>query len=285
MASQDLPEVLRLNEIRPGRYQVNHPTGDPEGRNIVFSGQLLAQMIMAAADVVKNAKETKSIHAVFARAASYEQPLELEVETLQAGRAWASHTLTATQSSKLMSRATVLQSADEPDLIRHGPTRPDVPGPDVLKTEPGFLVFPGAEARPVVAPDATAPDGSPADYFWVRLSNARGLEPLAAHQAILAWSQPGNLIALAMRPHADIVDISAAHRSVSTGVIAHTTHFHDRFDASNWLLVAEQATWAGRGRVHGSGSVFTEDGRLIASYAQDSMVRTAQAPLDPKRSM
>ena len=136
-----------------------------------------------------------------------------------------------------------------------------------------------------IAPNATAPDGSPANYFWVRFRDARGLEPQAAHQAILAWSQPGSLIALAMRPHADVVDISAAHRSVSTGVIAHTTHFHDRFDAGDWLLFAEQATWAGRGRVHGSGSIFTKDGRLVASYSQDSMVRIAQAPLDAKRSM
>lgn len=285
MAVKDLPEVLCLSEIGAGRYRVNHPRDDPEGRNIVFSGQLLAQMIMAAADVVKNAKETKSIHAVFARPATYDHSLELAVETLQSGRAWASHTLTATQNDKLMSRATVLQSADEPDLIRHGPTRPDVPGPGAVGTDPDFLVFPGAEARPVVAPGATASDGTPAQHFWMRFGDVRGLEPLAAHQAILAWSQPGLLIALAMRPHADVVDISLAHRTVSTGVIAHTTHFHDRFDAGDWLLVAQQATWAGRGRIHGSGSVFTEDGRFIASYSQDSMVRTASARLDPKRSM
>jgi acyl-CoA thioesterase len=88
-----------------------------------------------------------------------------------------------------------------------------------------------------------------------------------------------------MRPHRDSVNIADAHRTISTGVIAHTINFHERFDVSQWLLVTQEATYAGRGRVHGRGMVFTEDGQLVATFSQDSMARKIEGELDPKRAM
>jgi acyl-CoA thioesterase II len=278
----DLPDELCVDDLGEGKFQVHHPSEDAEGRDVVFSGQVMAQMIMAADQAVNSEKEVKSIHAIFARAASYTLPLYLQLETMHSGRAWASHTITATQGDKLMSRALVLMNAVEPDLIRHGPAMPDVPAPESLSTA-RMLTFPGLETRPVEAPDAAAADGSPATYFWMRYD--RPLDSLAANQAVLVWSQPGMIIGLAMRDHRDKVEIGQAHRSVSTGVIDHIAHFHEALDVSQWLLVAQQATYAGRGRVYGSGSVFTRDGQLVSTFGQDSMVRTVEGPLDPKRAM
>lgn len=281
MAAQ-LPKFLQVEAIGDGRYAVNHPTDDPESRNVVFAGQVLAQMLMVADDVANGEKDVKSIHAVFARAGTYSDPMELTVDTMHSGRAWASHTITATQNDRLMSRGIVLMNADEPDIIRHGPRMPDVPGPDGLESSTGGMGFPGVETRTVADPPP-APDGSPTNYFWMRSSETYG--PLAANQAVLAWSQPGSLIGVAMAHHPDEVKISDAHRTISTGIIAHTAHFHERFDVSDWLLVGLQATYAGRGRVNGSGSVYTADGRLVSTFEQDSMVRAAQGSLDPSRSM
>jgi acyl-CoA thioesterase II len=160
---------------------------------------------------------------------------------------------------------------------------PEVPGPESLPTDAHSLVYPGVETRTVDDPKATAPDGAPALSFWMR--NPESYDSNAANQAVLSWCQPGMIIGLAMRPHSDVVNIGEAHRSVSTGVIAHTCHFHERFDVGEWLLVAQEATYAGRGRVNGSGSVFTEDGQLVSTFAQDSMVRAVEGPLDPKRAM
>jgi hypothetical protein len=122
----------------------------------------------------------------------------------------------------------------------------------------------------VDAPDAVAGDGSPAMYFWTR--HPESYDPVAANQAIVAWTQPGFIIGLAMRPHTHI-NIADAHTSISTGVISHTAHFHDHADVGEWLLIAQQATYAGNGRVFGSGSVFTQDGTLVSTFAQDSMAR------------
>jgi acyl-CoA thioesterase len=81
------------------------------------------------------------------------------------------------------------------------------------------------------------------------------------------------MIGTTLLPHAGLSE-GGAHRAISTGPVSHTVNFHDRFAASNWLLMAAESIWAGRGRAHGRCNIFTEDGRLVATYTQDCMVRS-----------
>jgi acyl-CoA thioesterase len=280
----ELPEVLQVKEVGDGRWAGAHPDNDPEGRDVVFSGQILAQMIMASTAATEGEKEVKSIHAIFARAGKYSAgPVELTVESMHAGRAWASTTVTAVQGDRLLSRGLVLLNVLEPDLMRHSPAMPDVPGPDDCAPATFGVVFPGAEIRSVDLPDAVGIDGSPAMYFWFRTPDR--YDSVAANQAVIAWSQPGFIIGLAMRPHSDVVTVTDAHRSISTGVISHTSHFHEHADVADWLLVAHEGSYAGRGRVFGSGAVFTRDGTLVSTFAQDSMARRVEGNLDWKSAM
>jgi acyl-CoA thioesterase len=277
-APSDLPDVLQLDEAGPLRFRVRQPRESAEGRDVVFGGQYLAQMLMAA-ERVNGGKDIKSIHAVFARVGTYAQPIELVVEEIQAGRTWASHAISAVQNGRLLSRGQVLSSLDDTDLIRHGRPAPQAepPGGAPVTT----LAFEGALTTD--AGPAASPDGTPRSQYWHR--GPGRYRSVAANQAVLAWATNGQLIGLAMRAHRDAVDIKDAHRTISTGVIAHTVHFHERFDVGAWLLIAEEATYAGRGRVYGEGGVFTEDGRLVASYSQDSMVRKIEGSLDPRSQM
>jgi acyl-CoA thioesterase len=276
----DLPAVLRVEELGEGRWSAPHPDTDPEGRDVVFSGQLLAQMILAAHGADGSGKQVKSIHAIFARAGKYSAgTIELALDPMHAGRAWASTTVTATQDDRLLSRGLVLLNAVEPDLIRHSPPMPDVPGPDDCAPGPGGVIFPGAEVRFV--DDGRA--GAPTVTAWVRAGQS--FESVAANQAVVAWSQPGMIIGAAFKPHAGTVDLRDAHRSISTGVISHTTHFHDDADAGDWLLMVHEGSYAGRGRVFGQGAVFTRDGTLVSTFAQDSMARGVDGELDFKTSM
>ena len=291
MAIGFLPEVLRLEGNEPEVYSAPHPADDPEGRNVVYSGQLLAQMIMAAdlelrgalKGAQQGALEVKSIQAIFSRAGTYEEPLLLRTETTHAGRSFGSLTVTAHQGKRLLSRGLLLMSAEEPDLVRHGPIAPNVPDPETLEPDAESKGFPGSETRTIPSAESTAPDGTPEMDFWLRYPNP--LESIAAQQAVLAWSQPGELIGLALRPHSDVVSIEQAHVTLSTGVIAHTIHFQERFDLSEWLLVRQSATAVGRGRVYGEGRVFDRRGRLVSTFSQDSMVRPAPQTLDPRRSL
>ena len=119
--------------------------------------------------------------------------------------------------------------------------------------------------------------------LWAKAPASYG--SVAADQAIVSWCEPGLAIGAAMRAHRDTVSLADAHRSISTGVISHTVHFHDHADVGDWLLYVVEGTFAGNGRVFGSGSVFTRDGALVSTFGQDAMVRRVEGDLDPKSSM
>jgi acyl-CoA thioesterase II len=250
---------------------------------VVFSGQLLAQMIMVS-DAAAGGKEAKSIHAIFARAGSYRAgPIEFLRDPMHSGRAWASDTITVVQGDRLLARGLVLLNAVEPDLMRHTPAMPDVPGPDDCSPRQVRVVYPGVEVRMVDLDDRGCRPGSPVTYLWIR--SARSYRSAAANQAIVVWSQPGLAIGTAMRAHPATVDPSEAHRSISTGVISHTAHFHERAELTDWLLFVHEAPYAGHGRVFGSGAVFGRDGRLVSTFTQDSMARVADRPIEWERGM
>lgn len=273
--------ILTLTPAGPHRYEVGRPDELPEGRDVVFSGQLLGQMILASDIEAAGRKDVRSVHAVFARAGSYSSPIEMTVESMQSGRTWGSDTVTATQAGRLLSRGLVLLNTVDSDLMRHGPPAPAAAGrPEDCEGAPG-QIFPGADWRPV--PGAQERDGIPVAMAWHRYEGP--LDGNAAHQAVLAWATCGEVIGLAMRPHPDEVSLADAHRTVSTGVIAHTVHFLERCDVSRWLLVVTEGTSAANGRVYGGGSVFDEGGRLIAVFHQDSMAKAMDAPAPPGRSL
>ena len=278
--SGELPDILELTEVGEQRYHVFQPAESAEGRDVVFSGQLMAQMMMASDREAGSAKDIRSVHAIFARAGTYTLPIEVDVDSMQAGRTWASDAVTATQGGKLLSRALILMSTVDDDLMRHEPAMPDVPSPDGLDS--GFaFIFPGAEWRPV--PGEPDIDGVPVERAWHRYGPE--VESQAANQGIAGWATCGNIIGLAMRPHRDTIRIEDAHRTLSTGVIAHTLHFLDRLDVSQWLLIQMSGTKAANGRVYGQGEVFTAEGQLVATFQQDSMAKAAPTPMDPSRSM
>ena len=266
--------LLHVEPAGPGRYHVRNE-GDPAVRDVVFGGQLLGQMIMAAS-ASSPGKQVRTLHTLFARAARVSAATELAVEPIHDGRSFASANVTAWQGDRLCARALVLLDAPDPDLIRHAAPAPGVAGPEEsVDSGASPLVFPGAELRIVGGVDtwsSGAPVG-PAELFaWVRYAGAPA--DVATNQAILAWGTDGFLIGTALRPHAGIGQ-AEAHKSLSTGVVGHTLTFHEPFTARDWLLIAHESPHAGAGRSYGRAQVFTRAGQLVASFVQDSMVRAA----------
>jgi acyl-CoA thioesterase II len=113
------------------------------------------------------------------------------------------------------------------------------------------------------------PEVPPLLNLWTRFS---GSYQQVVAQAILSWATDGYLIGTSMLPHKNYNE-GQAHRTISTGVLSHTINFHERFEADQWLLFAHESVWAGRGRTHGRCTIWTEDGRLVATYTQDNIVR------------
>jgi acyl-CoA thioesterase II len=79
-----------------------------------------------------------------------------------------------------------------------------------------------------------------------------------------------------MRPHEGFGQ-GQAHETVSTGVLTHTLTFHEEVDATRWHLFVNDSVHAGHGRTYGTGNVFSRDGRLVASFAQENMLRRFRA--------
>ena len=277
---EDLLDVLQLEPIGDGRFLARHLDG---GHGVVFGGQILAQALLAADRTVPG-KQVLSMHTVFARGASPAEPLDLVVDTMHAGRALASVTVTASQGERLCARSLVVLHDPDPDLIRHAAEPPAVTPPEDLAPRShgeGWWDIRVVDEVDVGDPDAVGPAEL---RVWTRFPGSP--DDVATSQALLAYASDGFLIGTAMRPHAGVGQ-SMAHVSISTTVLTQTLSFHEPFQASEWLLLDQRSPYAGRGRSHGRAEVFAADGRLVASFTQDNMIRdfpAGQAPADGQRS-
>jgi len=277
---EELPDAFHLTEVGERSY-VATSIGDPGQRDVVYGGQLLAQMILAS-DQVADTKEVASIHTVFARSAKVTSPIEIDVGVIHDGRTMGSHSVVVRQGDRVCAQGLVLRRADGPDLIRHQPAMPEVDGPDRSPaSRQGGLVAPGSELRVVGGVDTWEPDSAvgPAELFvWVRLPAVTD-DPVMG-QALLAYGTDGFLIGTAMRPHPGVGQ-NMAHGAIATGVVSHTLTFHQPAEVGAWLLMAHESTYAGRGASYGRANVFTQDGTLVASFVQESMIKDAGAS-DPR---
>jgi acyl-CoA thioesterase-2 len=262
----EILDVLELEEVAPDRYAGQNL---PDSPGVVFGGQLLAQAIAAAVRTVPD-MAVKSMHTVFARGGSPDSPLELGVDRLHSGRSFASLEISIRQGDRLCTRSLVLLHRPDADLIRHADGPPSVapadecPAPDAVRR--------GWEIRYVDGVDIMDPDAiGPAELFvWSRFAGVP--EDPWVSQALLGYASDGFLIGTAMRPHPGAGQ-SLAHVSISTTVITQTLTFHDPFYAGDWLLLAQRSPHAGSGRSFGRADVFSIDGRLVASFSQENMIR------------
>jgi acyl-CoA thioesterase len=259
--TKELVDTLQLEPIGDGRFR-GHSAQHPGG--VVEAGQLMGQSMVAAL-AGQEGKAIKTLHIVLARAAKLADPVELTVEQLHSGRAFASSTVTISQGDRLCARASILLSADEPDLVSYAEPGPGLTPPDV----PGNGEWQSETVGDVDLVEPTAVGPAELDV-WSRFDGAP--DDLVTSQSLLAYASNLYLIGTAMRPH-DTLGYAVAHRTVSTGVIDHTITFHEPFSAGEWLLLRNRSPYAGRGRTYGRGDVFTADGQLVASFVQDNMIR------------
>jgi acyl-CoA thioesterase len=241
-----------------------------EKRPVVFGGQLLGQLILAAT-AAQPGKRVRSLQVVFTRAGSVTSAVELDGTTLHDGRALGTVSVTARQGERLLATGLALMDAGEPDVIRHQPAMPDVPGADEVPPA-RMTIEEGTELRIVGDVDirASAATGPAELLAWSRFDAGR--HDQAVHQALLSWWTDPLLIGTAMRPHAGFGQ-EQAHETLSTGVLTHAITFHEEADASQWHLFTNESIQAGHGRTYGTGNVFSRDGRLVASFAQEGMIR------------
>jgi len=263
----ELVDTLHIQRLDDQRFTGGHATSI--GGRVVFGGQLLAQMIMAAAGSVPD-KTVKSLQAVFVRSASPEHPVTFDVEVMHSGRLYASTTVSVSQGDRLCARALVLLDAADVELARHAAPFPDVGGPDSAgPLRPGLG---GAEMRFVGGVNLDDPDdvGPPELDVWTRFRGAPDDDAL--NRALLAFATEPLFFAASLRPHAGLRQ-AAVYSEVIPAVITHSVYFHAPVRASEWMLLHLTSPHLGRGRIYGHGSVFDVDRQLVASANQENQLR------------
>ncbi len=265
----DLLHLIDAKPSEPGLFVA--PDYHERSRNVVEGGQLLAQALVAAAKTVPE-QRLASAYITFPKAATFDEPVELSVEPLRSGRTFSTVSVRGEQGGTLVSPSLVLMGADSEDVMQHAVSMPEVAGPE--DSEPHEMRVIGRAVRVVGGAYSPDPDrtGPPELYAWLRFRD----DPteLYLRQALLAQATTHWTIAAAMRPHPGIGEADA-HVTLSTAPMSVAVSFHDDARLDQWFLYANRATWSGRGLCHGEGQVFSHEGRLLASYSVDAMVRRA----------
>ena len=242
-----------------------------EGRNQqldyhrVFGGQLLGQFIRIASATCPD-KAVKSQHAVFAREGRADEPIRYRATRHHEGRSFATVTITARQSHGVIATSSICMH-----VLEDGPERqsvddvPAVLGPEYRVT---IDLIPW-EIRTTVDLN-TNTTGPPQFEAWMRTPTA---DPELA-PALAAYATDLTLIGTALRPM-DGVSQRGTTTVFTSAVTSHTIWFHRPFRTDDWLLLRQHSPLLANGRSFGRGDVLAEDGTLVASYAQEALLRFA----------
>jgi len=281
--ASDLVDVLDLRPDGENRFRSVARAGHL--RSVVEGSQLLGQAIVAAGRHCPG-RRAVSAHMIFLRAGDAAEPLRFDLRELSTGRTFTTLAVDVTQSGRHCATANLLLDVTAPDLVRHSEDPPDVPGPyacpsyDMSVTGRDVRVAAGAYTD-----DPDAPVGPPVVDAWVRFRDLPD-DPYL-HAGLLAQFTGHMSIAAALRPHSGVGQ-RQAHRTISTAINAIGLSLHADVRADRWMLYHHVSTFAGDGMTHSECRVHDEQGRIMASFSVDAMVRGFEgmtAPPDDRRAL
>jgi acyl-CoA thioesterase-2 len=257
----------------------------PGGHGRVFGGQVIGQALQAAQRST-DGKDAHSFHVYFMRAGDDALPIIYRVVRDFDGKSFATRRVIATQNGQpILNMAASFQVAE--GGFHHQDAFPaDIPSPEELKSESELRIEAAQylpeehrkrflrwsspiDVRPLHPRNWFAPARrDPINYTWIRAVAPLGDDP-AMHRAILAYASDMGLMSTSMMPHG----VNWMTPGMQTASLDHAMWFHEDFRADEWMLYAMDSPWAGHGRGMNRGSIFTRDGRMVASVAQEGLIR------------
>ncbi len=284
--AQGLVALLDVEEIDTDLYR---GARQPGGEGRVFGGQVIAQALQAAQRSTEAPRTAHSLHAYFMRPGDDRYPILYRVERDFEGRSFATRRVIAMQKGKpILNLACSFQTPEEG--LHHQDAMPDVPAPDTLTPERELLARLGdqvpaplraflqrprpIELRPVDPRQMLAPEPrDPTQAIWFRLVAPIGDDP-ALHRAVLAYASDFALLGTSTLPHG----VNWLIDDMQTASLDHALWLHEPFRADEWLLYTTDSPWAGHARGFNRGRIFSADGRLVASVAQEGLIRLRSSP-------
>ena len=276
-----LTTLLDVEEIDTDLYRGPRLPG---GVGRVFGGQVIAQALQAAQRSVEEPKTAHSLHAYFMRPGDENHPIIFRVVRDFEGRSFANRRVIAMQKGQpILNMTASFQTPSEG--LHHQDAMPDVPDPDALRSERElreeirdqvpekfrrfFLRARPIEIRPVNPRNWFAPDRiEPVQHSWFRVV-APLPDDLALHRAMLAYASDMTLLGTCLLPHG----VSWMTGDVQTASLDHAIWLHEQFRFDEWLLYTTDSPWAGHSRGFNRGKIYARDGRLVASVAQEGLIR------------
>jgi acyl-CoA thioesterase-2 len=280
-ALEQLIDILDLEQLEVNLFRGRSPD---ERRQRIFGGQVAGQALVAAGRTVERGS-THSLHAYFLRPGDPTTPIIYQVDRIRDGRTFTTRRVAAVQHGQAIFHLSASFQPDEPGP-EHQAAMPEAPDPE---TEPNF------EERIAKIPTEKLPEdvrawirrerpievrsvgaGSPFDHTkrppvqltWIR---ARGKLPdsLLLHQCVVAYASDMTLLDTITLPHG----IVWADGSYAMASLDHAMWFHRPFRADEWLLYAQESPIAHGARGFATGRLFTRDGTLVVSVAQEGLIR------------
>jgi acyl-CoA thioesterase-2 len=255
----------------------------PKKPSRIFGGQVLAQSLNAAINTVDASRHAHSIHAYFLRPGNPKKQIIFEIDPIRDGKSFTTRSVIAKQDGVPIFNASISFQIEEPGLT-HQFDAPQVTPPEELESDrdywqrladenPGKIdppIMHPIERRPVGRRDYLSPEPQePEQQIWFKALGDLGDDP-GRHQTVLAFMSDFALLGTALLPH--------TYTGMSDGLQAasldHALWFHRPFKADEYLLYCLDSPSAAAGRGFSRGSFYTRDGVLVASTAQESLIRT-----------
>ena len=275
--------LLSILDLEPLEHNLFRGRSPQVGWQRVFGGQVVGQALVAAARTVEG-RIAHSLHGYFLRPGDPAVPILYEVDRIRDGRSFTTRRVVAIQHGKAIFSMAVSFQAEESGLD-HQIAMPAVPQPEDLPSESDIsrLYLEGApepvrrywererpiELRPVDLRHYLGREAlEPSQNVWVRATGKLPDDP-EIHRCVLAYASDMTLLDTALFAHGRMVfdpDLQAAS-------LDHALWFHRPFRADEWLLYAEDSPSASGGRGFNRGNLFSRDGRLVASVAQEGLIR------------
>lgn len=275
-----LVSILDLEELEVNLFRGRSPQ---EMRMRVFGGQVAGQALVAACRTVERGL-VHSLHAYFLRPGDPRVPILYQVDRIRDGKSFTTRRVVAIQHGEAIFHLSASFQPEEPGLEHQDPM-PPAPDPESLPTwqERIAPILPKVPKEMAVSLTRERPidfryDGDvaiwkaeprpPSQQVWMR-ADGRLPDDLALHQCVVAYASDMTLIDTALLPHG----VAWADDAFQVASLDHAMWFHRAFRADEWLLYDLHSPNAAGARGFALGRIFTRDGRLAVSVAQEGLIR------------
>ena len=280
-ALRDLVALLRLEQFEHNLFRGQNRD---VGGKAVFGGQVLGQALMAAARTVAAGQSVNSLHGYFLRAGDTAVPIVYEVDRIRDGGSFATRRVVAIQHGQAIFHMSASFHRQEQGPAHQG-LMPEAPPPEALVDEHlrqramidslparmhDFLrSAQPVELRAVNPMDFMQPELRPPQALhWLRAAQSLPDDPLI-HQALLAYASDWSLMRVAMLPHG----LNFTQPGVQGVSLDHAMWFHRDFRFDDWLLYQSDSPSLAGARGYCRGGLWSRDGALVASVAQECLIR------------